>query len=429
VTWLKLCRRSQPPALEGGLLGAEGPHDRRTDSERIAQLERLIEVSRSLTSTLALHPLLQQIVAAAKELTGVEACSILLRDGANGDLYYEAASGGEGFRMRPVSIPVEGSIAGRAVQTAKPVIVEDVSRDERFYRESDAEFLVEPHCVLVCPLVARENVIGVLEAVNKRDRGAFKREDVELLSVLSDQAAVAVQNALLFQQSDLVSDIVHEMRTPLTSIIAYAELIERTGTSSAQRLEFAKIIQHEAERIRRMVSDLLELAGLESGRISLASDPVDLKTVIHMVVNVSRPQATEQRITLRMDLPQGVPRVVGDAQRIHQVLLNLVNNAVKYSGQGDEVVVSARREGDLVRVSVSDTGPGIPQEALPNLFKRFYRVPDLEDQASGTGLGLAICRKIVDAHGGTIGVESEVGKGSTFTFALPTEKSPNPHRS
>ena len=395
----------------------QDPRQRKRDGKRVARLERLIEVSRALNSTLSLRPLLHDIVVAAQELTDTEACSIMLVDRNSGLLYFEEATNLTGIRS--IVVPMEGSVAGWVVKTGEPVVIADARSDPRFYRKVDEQSTFVTQSILAVPMIARGNVIGVLEAINKRDGVAFTDEDVELLAVVGDQAAVAVQNALLFQQSDLIAEIVHEMRTPLTSIIAYAELIQRSETPMEQRSQFADIIRREAERINEVTKNFLELARLESGRASLARDPVYLTTVIHMAVNVMRPQADAKPVRILVDVPPSLPPVMGDAQRLHQALLNLLSNAVKYSRPGDSVTVNANCEGNRLAVSVADTGPGIPAEALPRLFERFYRVPGAERQALGTGLGLSITRQIIEVHGGEIHAASEEGRGTIFTFTLP----------
>jgi len=395
----------------------QDPRQRKRDGKRVARLERLIEVSRALNSTLSLRPLLHDIVVAAQELTDTEACSIMLVDRNSGLLYFEEATNLTGIRS--IVVPMEGSVAGWVVKTGEPVVIADARSDPRFYRKVDEQSTFVTQSILAVPMIARGNVIGVLEAINKRNGVAFTDEDVELLAVVGDQAAVAVQNALLFQQSDLIAEIVHEMRTPLTSIIAYAELIQRSETPMEQRSQFADIIRREAERINEVTKNFLELARLESGRASLARDPVYLTTVIHMAVNVMRPQADAKPVRILVDVPPTLPPVMGDAQRLHQALLNLLSNAVKYSRPGDSITVNANCEGNRLAVSVADTGPGIPAEALPRLFERFYRVPGAERQALGTGLGLSITRQIIEVHGGEIHAASEEGRGTIFTFTLP----------
>ena len=386
---------------------------------RVARLERLIEISRSLSSTLSLRPLLQSIVVAAQELTETEACSILLVDRKSGQLHFTAATNLPG--VRSIIVPVEGSVAGWVAKTGKPLVVPDARKDPRFYGKADEQSTITTRSIIAVPLIARENVIGVLEAINKKDGAEFTNEDVEMLTVMSGQAAVAVQNALLFQQSDLIAEIVHEMRTPLTSIVAYADLMQRQDTTLFQCSQFASIIQCEAERISEITNNFLDLARLESGRASLAQDPVDMSTVIHMAVNVLRPQADARQITLLVDVPETLPSVRGDAQRLHQVMLNLLSNAVKYCQPGDHVTVTAIEKQDYLSVSVADTGPGIATDALPHIFERFYRVPGTENKAVGTGLGLSITQHIVEAHGGQINVSSKEGEGTTFKFTLPIQ--------
>ena len=174
-----------------------------------------------------------------------------------------------------------------------------------------------------------------------------------------------------------------------------------------------------------MANNFLDLARLESGRATLAQDPIDISTVTHMSVNVVRPQADAKQIMLHVDTAVDLPTIEGDAQRLHQALLNLLSNGIKYCRAGDKITVIARLDDDHLDVSVADTGPGIPAAALPNIFERFYRVPGTEERAIGTGLGLTITRQIVEAHGGEISVSSEEGKGATFAFTLPIRR-PDP---
>jgi signal transduction histidine kinase len=185
------------------------------------------------------------------------------------------------------------------------------------------------------------------------------------------------------------------------------------------RTQFVTIIQQETQRVNALATQFLDLARLESGRIRMARNRLCLGEIINAAANTIRPTITNNRQNLSVEYPDDLPCTVGDDQRIHQVFLNLLSNAAKYSDPGDTITLSARVDDQNLHVAVSDTGPGIPEDQLPHLFHKFARLPGKERQVTGTGLGLVISRQIVEAHNGKIWVESEVGKGTTFCFSLP----------
>ena len=384
--------------------------------ERVNRLQRIIEVSRLLNSTLSLRPLLSEIVRAVCDLTDAETGSVLLVDRRTGELRFEATTHPDGHAIYQMAVPMD-SIAGWVFQHNEPVVVTDARKDPRFYAQVDRETGWETRSLMAVPMAVRGKVIGVLEVVNRRNGETFTPDDLETLRILADQAAIAVENAVLFEQSDLVAEIVHEMRTPLGVIASYADLITREGISPQDRNEFARLIQQEALRLSRMAGEFLDLARLESGRVFLAREPVNLTQTVLSVLEALRPQAEEKGIGLEAALPANLPTVTGDAGRIRQVVLNLVANAVKYCRPGDRVTVSAGVGEGEVRVGVVDTGPGIPRDLQERLFEKFVRIG--EGHTEGSGLGLAICRRIVEAHGGRIWVESEEGRGAAFYFTLP----------
>lgn len=396
------------------------------DYERQAHLcrqyERIIRLSRQLNTILDLPRLLQMIVEAAKELTSSCASSILLVDRKNGELYFEAATGAKSEEVRRYAVPMERSIAGWVVQHGEPVMLKDAQHDERRYHQIDIETDFTTQSLLAVPLAIKGQMIGVLEAVNKTDGQSFDEDDVSLLGTLADQAAVAIENARLFQQSDLISEMVHELRTPLTAIMSYADILQDKPVSEEQRAQFLKTIRAEAGRLAELINEFLDLARLSSGRARLVRSRVDMVDVVQTAVSVVRPQARERRIGIVVHVPSDLPAAYADANRLRQVLLNLLSNAIKYNKLDGRVEVAAGLDnGDdvRVRVTVKDNGPGISKENLGNLFERFYRVADGEGYAQGTGLGLSIAQQIVDAHRGELVVESELGAGSAFSFTLP----------
>lgn len=388
---------------------------------RLQRLEALLESGRVLNSTLDLPTLLDLIVNSAREMTDSEASSILLLDSKSGELYFEAASG-SGEAIKRVVVPLDSSAAGWVCRTGEPLIIDNTTQDTRYYREADAQSRFTTRSILAVPLKAQSKVIGCVEAVNKKSGGVFGADDVETLSTLAGQAAIAIQNARLFEQSDQIAEMVHELRTPLTGIVAYSELLLRPNLKPEIVAQSAATIHTEARRLAHFINDFLDLARLESGRARIKFAPVDAPRLVREVVQLMQPQAAKSGLTLTAHVPAELPVIQGDSERLKQIMINLVSNAIKYNREGGRVTISLDAEGDRLRVQIIDTGKGIPPEAVPNLFKKFYRVPDSEGWAQGTGLGLSIVKQLVEAHGGQIQAESQVGVGTTITFTLPLAK-------
>jgi len=218
-----------------------------------------------------------------------------------------------------------------------------------------------------------------------------------------------------------ISDASHEIRTPLTAIGGFAAAIaDGTATTPEERTRSATLIVREVERLTRLVNDLLSLSRIESGAVALNREETNLASLVEAAVESLAGQAEDQGARIRLDLNGDIPAIDMDPDRIYQVMMNLLSNALRYNRPGGDIVVSARRENGFVEVSVRDSGQGIAPDQLPHIWERFHRAdPSRARQDGGTGLGLAIVRSIVEAHGGAVTAESEVGKGSTFRFTLP----------
>jgi len=384
--------------------------------QHLTRLETLLVLSRVLASTLDLPTLLDLIVKAGREMIDCEACSILLLDGKSGELYFEAASGGA-EAIKRIAVPLDSSVAGWVCRFGQPIVIGDTSADQRFYKQADVESSFTTRSILAVPLKVKDKTIGCLEAINKKG-GAFGEDDTEILTTLATQAAVAIQNARLFQQSDQIAQMVHELRTPLTGIVAYSELLMHPGLKAEMIAESARTINSEATHLAQFINDFLDLARLESGRARIAYQPVDMGFVVRDVVQLMQPRAAECDLTLTGSISEGLPQVKGDPARLKQILLNLIGNAIKYNRPGGRVQVNVDRRNDHVLVQVQDTGKGISPESLPHVFDKFYRVPDAEGWAQGTGLGLSIVKQLVEVHGGKIEIESQVGVGTTVSILL-----------
>jgi two-component system, OmpR family, phosphate regulon sensor histidine kinase PhoR len=239
------------------------------------------------------------------------------------------------------------------------------------------------------------------------------------MTTLGAQAAVAINNAQLFQQSDLISEMVHELRTPLTSIVAYSELLLRREIPPVQARSFVETIYQEALSLSIMTNGFLELSRLQSGRIRMDMINFNLSDLVREVLQLLHPQIDERGLTLSATLPNQDAFVTADRERIRQVLVNLTSNAIKYNRDAGAVnLLVEPLDAQHVRVSVSDTGRGIPEKDQTRIFEKFFRVADAEGYATGTGLGLSIVKEIVEAHGGMIEVQSQVDVGTTFSFFL-----------
>jgi len=218
---------------------------------------------------------------------------------------------------------------------------------------------------------------------------------------------------------DFIANVSHELRTPLTSIQGYAETLLDASTDNHQVREFLEIIRKNASRMSRLTEDLLTLARVESGEHRFDVQPVAPGELLREAVESFRELARSQGIELLVE-DTASAQVSADREAIHQILSNLIDNALKYAGTGGKIVVGARPSPRGIEFYVRDFGPGIPSEHVPRLFERFYRVDKARSRESGgTGLGLAIVKHIVLAHGGTIRAESELNHGSTFLFTLP----------
>ena len=392
----------------------------------VARMERVIEISHTIASTLDQGKLLRQIVDAARELTGSQAASIMLLDPTTDELRFEATTNLRAAELAGVTVPREGSISGWIVSHKLPLLVPDTRADARWNPRVDEMTAFETRSIVGVPMMARDQTIGVVEALNKLD-GEFNKDDATTLQWLASQAAVAIVNARLFQQSDLIAEMVHELRTPLSALMATGHLLLRPEMSDEQRRDLVGTLQRETGRLAQLTTDFLDMARLESGRARFRFERFQLDALIAECVDIVQPQAVERGLQVTTRVPSELPPLASDRDKVKQVLLNLLTNAIKYNRPNGSVTVEVTTLGQRMRVSIVDTGKGVPHEAVSRLFEKFYRVPDSDKYAAGTGLGLPIAKRIVEALGGEIGLLPADAEGSTFYFDLPlTVRLPDP---
>ena len=225
-------------------------------------------------------------------------------------------------------------------------------------------------------------------------------------------------------RKEFVANVSHELRTPLSIITGYLETLIEGGGDPETNVRFLKTMHKHAQRLNILIEDLLSLSQLESRRVSLNFEPVELRECIHRVIERLDTRIREVAAKVKVNIPENLPRVEADAFRIEQVIYNLIDNALKHGGKsGVNVMVEAHSNGREAIVAVHDDGPGVPLGDQPHLFERFYRVhKDRSRDAGGSGLGLSIVKHTVQAHGGTVALQSSPGAGATFTVSLPLKQ-------
>ena len=324
----------------------------------------------------------------------------------------------------------------RVMATGAPVLEADIT--PAFIRASFAEAeqrriveALEPRSLICVPLVASGKPLGALTLVTSGSGRRYEIADLSLAADLARRAAIVVEHARLFHEAeqatrardDVLAVVAHDLRNPLNTVtMAVSLMLETTPVERVQERRQAEIVRRAADRMNRMIQDLLDVKRMESGRLTTDLKPEQPSVIINDTIDMLRPLAAGSTIRLETDIEENLPLVLADAARVQQVLSNLVGNAIKFTPRDGRITVCAERIDGEVRFAVIDTGPGIPAEQLPHIFGRFWQAKTSDRR--GIGLGLAIAKGIVEGHNGRIWVESHVGLGSTFYFTLPsvTEK-------
>jgi signal transduction histidine kinase len=400
---------------------------------RIGYLERIVKVSQILNSTLSLEPLLRIIIQSATELTHTEACSIMLLDKRTGELHFSHSIGEGSEGLRDVTVPLDDSIAGWIVRKRKPLLIRDAKTDPRWHSQVDKTIEFDTRSILGVPLKVKDEIIGVLELLNKVGDQGFSQDDIQIATTLAAQAAIAIENARLLDElqrayddlaeldqlkSDFVSVASHELRTPLAVILGYASFLrDEVSGEAGEQLE---IVLQSAMRLRSIIDDMVNLRHVDTGESQLEREVFSMTELISEVSNEFVQLARAKELVLRIDLPDNPLKIDADRQKIYLVLANLLSNAIKFTPDRGRVQVSAERKGEELWIAVMDTGVGLSERDHNRIFDRFYQVePSLTRRYEGMGLGLSIAKDMVELHNGRVWVESVAGKGSRFTVVLP----------
>ncbi len=406
--------------------------------ERIRRLEQMLDICRTLSTTLEPNVVLGKIVQATMRLTDSEAASILLYDEETHQLRFAAATPAHWETLRNQTVPLKGSIAGKALTQRKPQIVANVPASRQHFRKVDQRLNFITRNLIAVPLLRENTPLGVLEALNKR-QGDFQQDDAEILTVLASHAAIALHNARLMEaarltyrelqrvdrmKSDFIAIASHELRTPLGVILGYATHLQEIADEPLKGPLTA--IVRAAGKLKDLVEELSHLENQQQGTTMLLAENVDINALLTDVVASFQHQAETQGIALRLQLPAQPVLAEVDREKVAILVRHLLRNALAFTDRGGKVVVQLEAQHTHFQITVSDTGIGIPRSDLPHIFERFYQVEKhLTRRHGGLGLGLSIAKSMVEAHGGTIWAESEEGRGTTVIAWLP--RSPRNH--
>jgi signal transduction histidine kinase len=405
---------------------AEARAERETLVNRIAQRAR---------GSLNPDEILRATVDELAKVLGVSRAVVATGDSeANLEVIYEWVSNPDGvpsLGLGPRDLPV----SRMAARLGRTLFATDVRKDRRFSEPEIASTLARLGVIAIAatPVRISGRFAASLSLVHTDRPREWTADDARLIDSVAQELRGAIALAEAFEQeraavaelerlnrakSDFVSIVSHEFRTPLTGIQGFSEMMQGEDLTLDEMREYAGDINKDAHRLNRMITEMLDLDKMESGRMEIHREPVDLNTMVSEAADRLRPNAPRHPLSLRLDPMVG--ELSGDRDKLTQVMANLLNNAVKYSPNGGEIVVSTRLEGNAAHVVVRDHGMGIPKNALETIFERYGRVESLATRhIQGTGLGLPIVRQIVQLHGGAVWVESTVGEGSVFHVTLP----------
>lgn len=496
--------------------------------KRVSELEVLLTIGRNLTSTLELDNVLKSVLSAAVKLTNAEEGSLLLLDEETDELYMRASHNFEKGFAETFRLPVSDTLAGQVVASGKPLILSKGSLEK-----IKTAYLVQ--ALIYVPLKFDDKIIGVLGVDNRLHRLPFTDRDLLLISLLADYAAIAIENARLYQateiertkfeavlsnmgdavmildqqerirlvnaamsnalgiseekllnnlvfevisqsdflmllqldkekitrsheislndsrifsaqytnipnvgavitmqdisylkelnrlKDDFVHTVSHDLRSPLTAVLGYAELLERVGKVNEQQREFIRRINSSVQDITSLINDLLDLGKIEAG-FDAHRESIQLDNILRYTLDNIKILAENKKQTLDIDIATDLPRIRGNPVRVRQMFDNLIGNAIKYTPKEKKIFIKLHCEDNQIIFKVADQGQGIPQEDQPHIFEKFYRASNITSSATGTGLGLAIVKTIVESHNGRIWVESKIDEGSTFFVVLPSHK-------
>ncbi|MEJ2746467.1 MAG: GAF domain-containing protein [Anaerolineae bacterium] len=442
--FLNAIARQISEALEAARLFEQTQDALSGQEQMAAELQTVAEVSTAASTILDVDTLLQTVVELVKLRFGLYHAHIYLVDEESNSLVLRAGAGDVGQIMvlegRSIRFNAE-SLVARAARTRKGFIENDVRKIVDFLPHP---LLPNTRAEMAIPLIVGSRLIGVMDLQSDKV-GFFGEEAMQVQRTLASQIAVAVQNAAMYAvqvettsklrevdrlKSEFLASMSHELRTPLNSIIGFADVIlEGLDGELNERMEQdVRLIKDSGTHLRDLIGDILDMSKIEAGRMELRYEEIDMRQMAHDILATANPLAHEKNLEMILELDDAVGTIEADRTRLRQVLWNIMGNAIKFTEKGS-VTLAITSQRDMIRIAIRDTGIGIKPEDMKVVFEQFRQVDgSLNRSVGGTGLGMPISKKLVELHGGEIGIESVPGQGSTFWFTLPIEKPKTPRQ-
>jgi len=413
-------------------------------ARKVEQLQSLADVGEAVSSSLDLDEVLLTIVMNAVRMSGADGGSIMQYVEHDRSFSVRTAYGTSPeliAKLRNIRVEIDTTLVGRSATEGRPLQIHDLAQVDR-----------DPHLqlmydygwrsVLVAPMLRQGKIIGAL-LIRRKTPHTFRDSTVDLLETFASQSALAIYNARLFRElevkkdelqiasqhkSEFLASMSHELRTPLNAVIGFSEvLLERMfGDINERQEEYLRDIWGSGKHLLELLNEILDLSKVEAGRMELATSTFVVRDALEYAMSLVRERAALHGIALGLEVADTVDRIDADELRFKQVALNLLSNAVKFTPDGGHVAVAATVEDDHLVVTVTDDGPGVPEDDRERIFESFQQGGRGAPNEEGTGLGLTLSRRIVELFGGTMWLTSTVGSGSTFAFTIPITPSVEP---
>jgi signal transduction histidine kinase len=405
------------------------------------ELNTLLKFSSIINSSLKIEDVLNHAMQWAEEFMDAEASSVYELDEEKGEIFIRIARGSKKEPVKLIRLKLGEGIAGRVVQTGRPMVIQDTRKEKNFNRKYDTKTGFETRSMICVPLILRDKTIGALQVLNKKSQKSFVDSDLELLTTMSHQIAVALDNAKLYRRLEkkfelteselketqerlirserlaamghLVQGVAHEIRNPVTTIGGFAGRLEKELKGRPKLQKYISFIMEQSERLENIVKQVREFSDILSGKLKTG----EITGVLDQVIEKFEPLAQRQNIAFSFQIDRGLPLIKMDSAQLMLALTNVIENALDSMPEGGNLTLTAKLEEHYIKINILDTGCGIAQKDQASVYDPFFT-----SKTRGAGLGLTMVHQIIMNHNGEIEIKSQEGKGTQVTLSFPLKQ-------